>query len=164
MTPQTIVAIISACIAGTALVISSLAYILTRQNAVVARRPVLVFEWTETTGWQIRNPGNGPAMNIRVSVRGKQTRWTSPVIVPAIPSGATFDLAWIGLLNAWMLGAEYEDFGGLAYTTISQHDQNLAEEGHRLSEFADYDKDYLVGRNATRAWNAQDLSSDDTLT
>ena len=164
MTPETILAIIPVCISGTALAVSLLAYLLTRQNAVVARRPVLVFEWTETTGWQIHNPGNGPAMNIRVSVRGKQTKWTPPVIVPSIPSGADFDLAWIGRLNAWMLGAEYEDFSGFKYTTISQHDQNLAKDGHRLSEFADYDKDYLVGRNAARAWNAQDLSNDNTLT
>jgi hypothetical protein len=64
----------------------------TRRNAVAGRRSVLVFEWTDATGWQVNNPGNGPALNVRVTVRGKRIGWSSMVTVPAFPSGSTFAL------------------------------------------------------------------------
>jgi hypothetical protein len=89
---QTIVSVTSAGISATALVVSLLAYVLKRRNAVAGRRSVLVFEWTDATGWQVNNPGNGPALNVRVTVRGKRTGWSSMVTVPAFPSGSTFAL------------------------------------------------------------------------
>jgi hypothetical protein len=164
MTSQIVVAAISAGISATALIVSLMAYLLSRQNAVASRRPVLVFEWNEEKGWRVDNPGNGPAVNVRVSVRGKRTGWTPAVTVPAIASGAGFDLAWIGKLNAWMLGAEYEDFNGCQYTTVAQHDRNLAIKGLRLDKFLEHDTDYLPDRNTLRVWNANDLSDDDRLT
>jgi hypothetical protein len=164
VTDQTFILIVSPIISVSALVVSLLAYNLARRNAVAARRPVVVFEWTDSEGWQINNAGNGPAMNLRVSVRGKHSAWTEEVIVPPIPSGGTFELPWIGKLDAWMLGGEYEDFDGYAYTTISQHDQNLTKSGFNLAAFAEPDKDYVIGRNVRRVWNAEDLSNRPELT
>ena len=164
MTLQVTVAAIAAIVSGLSFLIALSAYFLGRQNAVASRRPVLVFEWTNERGWRLRNPGNGPAVNIRVSVRGKKTAWTPPVTIPSLATDAVFELTWIGYLNAWMLGAEYEDFAGTFYTTISQHDLNYMQDGHRLSEFVAHDKDFLTGRGARRHWNAADLSKDESLT
>lgn len=159
---RTAVAAISAVISLFALVVSGLAYLFARRNAAIARRPVLVFEWTKTKGWRIRNPGNGPALNIRVALRGPRVGWTESVIVPALASGADFDFSWVKGLNAWMLGAEYEDFLGARYTTICQHDMNLSISGFRLASFTAPEKNYLP-KSALRHWNAKDLSNERSL-
>jgi hypothetical protein len=155
-------AVISVGISAVAFVISLLAYVLARQKAVADRRPVLVFEWTEK-GWRLENPGNGPALNIQVQVRGRQTAWTKSVVVSALASSADCDLPWIGTLNAWMLGAQYEDFSGYKYTTIAQHDRNLLKRGNCINQFTEKDKDYVEGRYSSRVWSAHDISNDQTL-
>jgi hypothetical protein len=140
-----------------------LTYLLNRQGAVTSKQPIIVFEFDPQVGWRIRNIGKGPALNLVVSVRGKESKWSYPVSVPSLRDGTDFTLAWIGMLNTWMLGATYSDFEGRPYTTISQHDGVKIEPGHVLSNYEEPYKDYLPGSAAPRFWNAKQLT-DDNLT
>jgi len=109
------VPLISASISSISLAVATFAFLLSRRNAIAARCPIVVFEYTDSVGWRVRNVGNGPAVNLQVSVRGKKTQWSEAVLVPCLPTGETFDLTWIGHLNAWMLGGEYSDYLGMRY-------------------------------------------------
>jgi hypothetical protein len=144
----------SALIATFAFILATTTYLLNHRNAITARQPVLVFEFDQTEGWKIRNVGKGPALNVIVSIRGKNTLWKYPVTTPSLKDGNEFGLHWLGKLNTWMLGATYSDFDGKTYTTIGQHDANLLRTGHVQSEYTEPNKDYLHGSNATRHWNA----------
>src|SRR4051794_10957973 len=107
MTWQTATSILALIVS---IVSFTLTYLLNRRSAVTVKQPIIVFEYDRQDGWKIRNIGKGPALNIVVSVRGKQTKWLYPVRVPALGDGKEFALHWIGNLNAWMLGVTYSDF------------------------------------------------------
>lgn len=161
---NTTISVISAVIAAVSFVVAALAYRLNRRNAINARRPAVVFEWDDGQGWKVRNVGNGPAVNVRVAVRGRFRGWTQFVRIPALGAGAEFKLRWVGKLNAWMLGAEYSDFAGEQYSTISQHDMNVFAAGAAVLSYNKPDHDYVVGRAELRHWNAPDISHDESLT
>ncbi len=142
--------------------VATLSFWLNRRNAILARQPVVVFEYDQG-GWRVRNIGKGPAMNLVVHVRGRETKWLHPVSVPSLREGSDFDLSWIGSLNVWMLGATYADYEGHRYTTVGQHDRVKQMSGHVLGEFEEAGKDYLPGAHVTRPWNAKPLT-DESLT
>lgn len=159
-----LISVISAVIAAVSFVVAALAYRLNRRNAINARRPAVVFEWDDGDGWKVRNVGNGPALNVRIAVRGRSTAWTQFVRIPALRAGSDFTLTWIGKLNAWMLGAEYSDFAGEHYSSISQHDMNVFAQGAAVLSYDKPDHDYVIGRDELRHWNAPDLSREESLT
>lgn len=156
-------AMVSAIISGLSLVVALLALGVASKSTIAARKPVVVFEYDPQVGWRLRNVGNGPAINVRVAIRGKHTEWTPPTSVPSLPTAAEYNLPWVAKLNAWMLGAQYTDFEGMHYTTVSQHDLNRFERGEVLARFTMPDFDYLPGRKDRRVWDTPDLSNDASL-
>ena len=141
-----------------------LTYRLNKRGSIVGKQPILVFEYDQAAGWKIRNIDNGPALNISIWLRGKESKWSHEVRVPALSKDREFTLNWVGKLNAWMLGAVYGDFEGREYTSVSQHDANTIRSGNKLNDFNEPRKDYLPGFAATRHWNTTDLSDERTLT
>ncbi len=70
-------------IVGGAIVVSiisfTLTYRLSTQSAVTSIRAVLVFECNEKDGWNVRNVGNGPTLNVVVAKKTDMTDWNIPV-------------------------------------------------------------------------------------
>jgi hypothetical protein len=80
--------IVSAVVAGIALIISIIVFIDNRirqlEAARLARRPTLVFAWDhERKNWRLSNIGNGPALDV-VVVQRIEGRWTHPLRMPEL--------------------------------------------------------------------------------
>jgi hypothetical protein len=118
--------IISITLASTALFISLLTFILnyrhTCRNAVLGRKPVLVFLYDGNRGWMLRNIGNGPALNIIVAQKHIGGNWFNPVRIPSLPKDGEFIPIWLGHVNTTGLGATYTDFENKPYTSTCGND------------------------------------------
>jgi|SRR5712672_193882 len=125
--------IISAVLAATALVVSVLTFALnyryTRRATVLARKPVLVFEYDGYRGWLLRNVGAGPALNVIVAQKRVGGGWFNPVRVPPLSKDAVFVLTWLGHVNNTGLGSTYSDFEAATYTSTCGDDLSTVQEG-----------------------------------
>ena len=97
-------------------------YLLSRKSAIDAITPVLVFEYTQKSGWLLRNVGNGPALNIVFAMKSESSEWFDSVRIPPISRDGVFGLPWIIDLNMRAFGATYEDFQSRRYSTICEDD------------------------------------------
>ncbi len=158
-----ITGVASAAISALSLLLSVLAFNLSRAAEARVRRPILVFEYEAKKGWRVVNAGAGLAVNVGVCFRGRESPWTRLIALPALPSGAAFDLTFLGSLSVWMLSAAYDDVGGCRRSTLSQHDQNWFVDGDDLRKFEEPNRDYVTGADAVRYWNAPDLSNEAAL-
>lgn len=124
--------IISAIFSCAALIVSIITFALNYQNArrssVLARKPVLVFEYQGDFGWALRNVGSGPALNVVVAQR-LNGQWFNPVRIPPLSKEGTFILRWLGHVNTTGLGATYTDTEDLPYTSICGKDLNKVTSG-----------------------------------
>jgi hypothetical protein len=127
----------------TALVLSVVSFVanfnLTHQSAVLARKPVLVFQYNGEMGWTLRNVGSGPALDVMVAKRESSGPWHEPVRAPAISKDGEIKLYWLGQTNARSLGASYADFEGVRYTTISEADVSQVKKGDLLGQWTEKD-------------------------
>jgi hypothetical protein len=117
------------------LVSFSLTFGLSKSSAVTAVRPVLVFEYSESDGWSVRNVGNGPALNVLVATKNDDSDWLQPVRIPTLKRDGAFPLNWIGHLNVRTLGASYMDVSARQYSSTSTNDLSEVYEGNRLREW-----------------------------
>src|SRR5262245_2531933 len=105
--------LVTAILSSTALVVSvtsfALTYRHTRRSSVLARKPVLVFEYDRELGWVLRNVGAGPALNVIVAQKRVGGDWFNPVRVPPLSRDGTFVLVWLNHVNSTELGATYVD-------------------------------------------------------
>jgi hypothetical protein len=108
-------------------------YTLNIKSARNSRKPVLVFEYQQSNGWLIRNVGNGPALNIIVTCKGKKGAWKYFVRLPALAKDDKFILTWLGHCDVWSLSSVYTDFLGIAYTLVSIHDENHIRTGQKIN-------------------------------
>jgi hypothetical protein len=155
MNAEAWVATVAAIIAALSLVSN---YFIYKRTIITGKRPVIVFEFDEASGWKVVNIGKGPALNLVISVRGKWTPWRHPVSVPSMREEGEFRLHWLARLQVCMIGATYTDLDGLEYTTIGQHNRHKIDEGHTLDSYLEHDKDYLVGSESMRHWNVEELT------
>ncbi len=125
--------IISATLSSTALVVSLVTFALnyrhTRQSAVLARKPVLIFEYDGQIGWILRNVGAGPALNVIVAQKRVGGDWFNPVRVPPLSKDGRFILKWLDHVNSTGLGATYTDTEQLAYTSTCGNDLSKIAKG-----------------------------------
>src|ERR1041384_6175962 len=91
--------LITATLSSTALLVSVVTFALnyrhTRGSAVLARKPVLIFEYDGELGWVLRNVGAGPALNVIVAQKRVGGDWFNPVRVPPLSKDGRFLLAWL---------------------------------------------------------------------
>jgi len=93
-------------------------FVQTQRTSALGRRPVLVIQYDGTIKrWVIQNIGYGPALNVTMAQQkesGDQS-WYNPVRLPAIASGESFILEWLGggartHSLVYSLGVRYCDF------------------------------------------------------
>ena len=136
-------------IASLALAVSIISFVLNyrhnRRASILARKPVLVFEYDGSVGWIVRNVGHGPAMNIVVAQKEPGADWFNPVRIPALSKDGKFVPVWLGHVNTTGLGATYTDVEGSPYTATCGNDLSRIDEG---TEFGPWSEDE-IGRH----WN-----------
>jgi hypothetical protein len=130
MSPKDMISVI---LSGLALLVSlitfALNYSATVKNTILARKPVLVFEYAAESGWTLRNIGGGPALNVLVAQRSKDGKWFNPVRVPPLSKDGKFLLKWLGHVNSTGLGATYSDTEDLPYTSTCENDLSKVSPG-----------------------------------
>lgn len=110
---------------------------LTHENAVLGRKPVLVFQYSGEKGWTLRNVGAGPALNVLIAQKHETGPWFDPVRAPAISKDGEFSLSWLGQTNMRSLGVSYSDFEGVRYTSVSEADVSRVQEGSLLGSWSE---------------------------
>jgi hypothetical protein len=125
--------LVSAALSSTALLVSLITFALnyrhTRQSAVLARKPALIFEYDGELGWILRNVGAGPALNVVVAQKRVGGDWFNPVRVPPLSKDGRFTLEWLNHVNSTGLGATYTDTEQLAYTSTCGNDLSKVAKG-----------------------------------
>jgi hypothetical protein len=111
----------------------SLSFWQTLQGAQSRIRPVLVFVWDEA-GWNIKNVGSGPAIDIVASQSKNITDWIKPVRLPPLSAGSTYHLRWLGKCDIRALAATYTDFENHEYTTKTWNDKQKFSKGRALKQ------------------------------
>ncbi|HWC41676.1 MAG TPA: hypothetical protein VHK02_06795 [Actinomycetota bacterium] len=128
--------VVSAVIAGVALVVSVIVFVDSRvrelRAAKLARRPALVFSWDEPHRvWVLSNIGSGPALDV-VIVQRVDGRWAHPLRMPemAVQDANTVPRRWF---EQWHpnpgLGASYRSIGDERYATRTGDDRSEIREG-----------------------------------
>ncbi len=115
----------------------SLTYRLSTQTATTSVRPALVFEYSQDTGWSLRNVGNGPALNVVIAERTDTSPWANPVRVPPLPKDGKIQLAWIAHQNVRTLGATYVDIDNRSYSSSCTNDLSTTQDGNILGNWPD---------------------------
>jgi hypothetical protein len=97
-------------------------------KARIDRQPVLSFVDTGEI-WELRNIGNGAALNVIVQKKyvsgGRAGMWNEPVQIPDLGKDKKFPLHWLGRINDVGLGATYRDTTGRLYGTRVGNDRNV---------------------------------------
>jgi hypothetical protein len=130
-------------VAAAALVVSigscTLSYNLSHQTAVTSVRPVLVFQYDLSSGWSLRNVGNGPALDVLVAMKkDDHADWTQPMRVPPLPKDGQFGLQkWPVYGSARVLGSSYLDVQQRQYSTTCINDLSAIHEGNALKTWPD---------------------------
>jgi hypothetical protein len=106
-----------------------------RRSAILARKPVLVFDFEGESGWVLRNVGNGPALDVCVARRLAGGDWVDPVRVPPISKEGAFPVFWSSHTNVHKLGVTYTDFEGMRYTSVCGDDLTEISDGNRLGSW-----------------------------
>jgi hypothetical protein len=109
-------------------------------------RPVIVMLYEASTGWCIENVGNGPALNVIVSVKAdRNLKWPDPVRVPPVAANGSFALEWLRRLDlrADSIGVYYEDFSGNQYSSVCTENLTTVSDGRAFPAWADNE----VGRH-----------------
>ena len=120
-------------------------YRLSNESAVTSVRPVLIFEYTASDGWVVRNVGSGPALNVVVAMKTEASDWFDPVRVPPLSKDGYFKLTWIGHSNIRTLGAYYSDILDRRYSSICTDDLSTTHAGNQIGEWREAD--------ISRHWN-----------
>jgi len=99
--------------------------------------PALVLTYDSDNGWEIRNIGNGPAINIIVSHQEHDSNdWIKPTIIYPIPKDGNLNLSWVGI-NPDKIAVAYSDINGNDYTSITNDDLTKINKGNQLPSFKD---------------------------
>ncbi len=91
-----------------------------RKSAITGRKPVLTFVYDDETGWNLRNIGNEPALNVIVAQKDVGGQWFNPVRVPPLTKDRAFVCCWLGNVITIGLGVTYTDFKTLEPSDLPQ--------------------------------------------
>jgi hypothetical protein len=151
--------IITLTLSGVALIVSVITFALNyrhnRRSIVLARKPVLVFEYDGKAGWILRNVGNGPALNIVVAQKRVGGDWFNPVRIPPLSKDGQALLQWLGHVNSTGLGATYSDAEGSAYTSTCGNDLSRVAPGTGFGPWPEN----VIGRH----WNQPPYTDEQLL-
>jgi hypothetical protein len=103
-------------------------------------RPVLVLLYDTGSGWRIENVGNGPALNVIVSVKANRNlEWPDPVRVPPLAANGAFVLEWLRRLDLGTasIGVYYEDFHGKKYSSVCTDNLTTVKDGSLFPSWAE---------------------------
>jgi hypothetical protein len=131
-TRSRIVAAVPVVVSALALVVSFFGY---RLTAVRGVKPVLVIVYRES-GWQVKNIGNGPALDVIVAERPEGGTWAHPMRVPPLAKDAELDLV-LDDPNVKWIGARYSDIDGRVYSSECSEDLTRVVEGDRFPHWPD---------------------------
>ena len=99
--------------------------------------PQLIFVWSESTGWILRNDGNGPASNVVVAHRlHSMNKWSDPTVLYDIPKGDKVSICWVGH-NPDKLIAVYSDMNRRLYTSFTDEDRTTISNGDSVRTWKD---------------------------
>jgi hypothetical protein len=125
--------LVTAVLSSTALLVSVVTFALnyrqSQRSALLARKPVLVFEYEGNIGWTLRNVGAGPALNVVVAQKRGGGEWFKPVRVPPLSKDGKFTLQWLNHVNDTGLGATYTDTEQMSYTSSCGNDLSKTFDG-----------------------------------
>ncbi len=125
MTPQTILTITSLVIALAAFIVSASRYRLTARNMM---RPVLVFSRNDVGTWDVKNVGNGAAINVEIYDGGTSYVWVRRAICSPLLKEEKHNLPWVK--KGRTLGANFTDSDGRKYSTKCNAYKNNVSKGH----------------------------------
>ena len=116
-----------------------LSYNLSRESAVTAIKPVLVFQFDDENGWSVKNVGNGPALDVIVAMKkDDKTDWSQPMRIPPLARNGTFNLKkWDAYTNARTLGVRYRNIQEKIYSTTCTNDLSKTHESNVLPSWSD---------------------------
>ena len=134
MTPSNIISALALTLAC-----ASFGYtvIATKGARISASKPVVVFEYSGSNGWSIKNVGNGPALDVVVSIRASNGAWENPVRVPPLGADSSIKLMYLAHTNVESLGARYADTNKRVYSSIVEKDQTQILEGNHFPEWSE---------------------------
>ena len=132
---ETIPVVISLLALAVAVLTFIINYRLARRTAILARKPVLVFEYDDAKGWVMRNVGMGPALNTTVAFAKRKNNWEDPVRVPPLSKDGSLPLPWLATNEPDAIGVTYSDFDGRPYTSTCQDDLSEVFDGLRLKRW-----------------------------
>lgn len=94
--------------------------------------PTLVLVYDSEKGWEVRNVGNGPALNITVAhQRHNSKTWELPTRLYPVPEGKTVKVTWVGN-NPNKIAVVYSDVHDNIYTSITTEDLTKIYQGREL--------------------------------
>ena len=139
--------VISAALSCIALIVSLVTFALNYRhgvrNALLARRPVLVFEYDRAVGWILRNVGSGPALNVVVAQKHVGGDWFNPVRIPPLSRDGRFVLTWLSHVNDTGFGVTCTDAENVSYTSTCGNDLSRVCAGALFGPWQEHD----VGRH-----------------
>ena len=105
--------------------------------------PALVFVYDSgSNSWELRNVGNGPALNVTVAHQPFSTDgWVEPTRIYPVSEGESVPIGWVGS-NPDRLAASYTDAHNREYTSITDEDLTQIAGGNLLPRW----EDSAVGR------------------
>lgn len=130
MKPELVISIIALFVAGVSVVVSFYFSRLTSKTSVF---PVLVFVYDKEHGWEIRNVGKGPALNVIVA-QSNGENWDMPTSCYPIDAGDNLKIPWVGH-DPYQLGVSYCDAHNRCYTSICKDDLTRISNGVRLPQW-----------------------------
>lgn len=116
-------------------IVSMVAYVLSRNANVSAKRPVLVFVYEHEQGWILKNVGNGPALNVCVAQKlpGTGEQWFKFVRIPPLAKDKEFVLRYLNHVNTTALAATCDDMENRAYSSLCRRDLTTLSKGRLFS-------------------------------
>lgn len=111
-----------------------------RYNNRENKKPVLVFYRLNSpdasSGWNLINIGHGPALDIYVSEKGKETDWNNLTLCYPMGINVPKELFW--LKSAISLAATYIDASGKEYTSICEGNLSKFKKGNSFKKAWDF--------------------------
>jgi len=99
--------------------------------------PTLVFIYSPSDGWILRNVGNGPALNIVIAYQMHfENDWQNPTRLYPIAQGEELKIKWVRH-DLDKLGVIYSDAYNRVYTSICDDDLTTIVEGRALPTWKD---------------------------
>jgi len=102
------------------------------RSRVTGLQPVLILTYDSLTAWQLRNVGNGAALDVLAAERAQDGDWSRPMRIPPLAPNSQVNISPLGLPNVFELACCYCDIEGRVYTSKCKRDLSTIEKGRQL--------------------------------